>query len=81
VSLKIENGAPEKDAPKAIKPKKKPRPSRCDDCEFFTEDEWGDTYCSISLDEDEMAEFLAGNTGRCPYYRYYNEYKSVQKQN
>lgn len=70
-------------APAAPKPKakKKPRASRCDDCEFFDTDEWGDGVCSISLDEDEMAEFVAGHTGRCPYYRYYNEYKSVQKQN
>ena len=62
--------------------KKKPRPTRCDDCEFFDVDELtGDNICTVSLDEDEMAEFIAGRTGRCPYYRYYNEYKSVAKQN
>ena len=63
------------------KEQKKPRQSRCDDCEFYDEDEFGDMICTVSLDEDEMAEFIAGNTGRCPYYRYYNEYKSVAKQN
>ena len=35
----------------------------------------------ISLDEDEMADFIYGQTKHCPYYRYYDEYKSVQKQN
>ena len=55
--------------------------SRCEDCEFYEEGELGDAWCNMSLDEDEMAEFLSRNTGRCPYYRYYNEYKSVRKQN
>lgn len=58
------------------------RPSpRCEDCEFYDYDEDWDAYvCRVSLDEDEMIEFLAGHTGRCPYYRYYDEYKSVHKQ-
>jgi hypothetical protein len=34
----------------------------------------------MSLDEDEMIDFLGGNTRTCPYYRYYDEYKSVHKQ-
>ena len=55
---------------------------RCEDCEFYDFDEDADAYvCRVSLDEDELAEFLSGRTGRCPYYRYYDEYKSVQKQN
>lgn len=62
-------------------PKKRKIQSRCEDCEFFECDDDGDYYCSVSLDEDEMAEFLSRNTGRCPYYRFYDEYKSVQKQN
>ena len=54
---------------------------RCEDCEFYDYDEELDAYvCDVSLDEDEMASFIAGNTGRCPYFRYYDEYKSVQKQ-
>lgn len=64
------------------KPKKKKKvQGRCEDCEFYETDDDGTYYCSVSLDEDEMAEFLSRNTGRCPYYRYYDEYKSVQKQN
>ena len=63
------------------KKKRLPVNSRCEDCEFYRYDEWDDAYvCDQRLDEDEMAEFLAKRTGTCPYYRYYNEYKSVQTQ-
>ncbi len=56
--------------------------SCCESCEFYDYDEeWEEYVCSMSLDEDEMIDFLGRNTGRCPYYRYYDEYKSVQKQN
>lgn len=54
----------------------------CESCEFYDyDDEWGEYVCSMSLDEDEMIDFLNRNTNRCPYYRFYDEYKSVQKQN
>lgn len=54
---------------------------RCDSCEFYDYDEeWEEYLCTLSLDEDEMIRFLSGDTGRCPYYRYYDEYKSVHKQ-
>ena len=54
---------------------------RCEDCEFYDfDEEWEEYVCSMSLDEDEMIDFLGGNTNRCPYYRYYDEYKSVHKQ-
>ena len=53
----------------------------CESCEFYEYDEYTDTYgCSMSLDEDEMAGFLSGTVRDCPYYRFYDEYKSVQKQ-
>ena len=56
--------------------------SRCEDCEFYDYDEFLDSYvCAAALDEDEMADFISRDTGRCPYYRFYDEYKSVQKQN
>ena len=57
------------------------RASNCESCEFYDYDEYLDSYtCSISLDEDEMINFLGKNTSSCPYYRYYDEYKSVHKQ-
>lgn len=55
--------------------------TNCESCEFYDYDEYLDAYtCSISLDEDEMINFLGKNTSSCPYYRYYDEYKSVHKQ-
>ena len=35
---------------------------------------------NLSLDEDEMVDFLGNNRNACHYYRYYDEYKSVNKQ-
>ena len=56
--------------------------SCCESCEYYLEDGIdGEYYCSLSLDEDEMVEYLGGNSGGCKYYKYYDEYKSVQKQN
>ncbi|MBR2466577.1 MAG: hypothetical protein IKB38_06580 [Clostridia bacterium] len=53
----------------------------CETCEFYTYDEYTDTYsCNLSLDEDEMTDFLGGHTKGCPYYRFYDEYTSVRKQ-
>ena len=59
----------------------KRRAASCDSCEFYQYDEYTDSYsCSLSLDEDEMTDFLGLNTSGCHYYRYYDEYKSVHKQ-
>ena len=55
--------------------------TNCESCEFYDYDEYYEEYsCMMRLDEDEMSRFLAGNTASCPYYRYYDEYKSVHKQ-
>ena len=60
---------------------KKSKVTNCETCEFYDYDEELDAYvCDMSLDEDEMADFLGKNTGGCPYYRFYDEYKSVHKQ-
>ena len=60
----------------------KKRQSNCEDCVFYDYDEDWDTYsCQMNLDEDEMVRFLTQKHQSCPYYRYYDEYKSVQKQN
>ena len=59
----------------------KKRESNCESCEFYDYDEYLDAYvCDLRLDEDEMSDFLGGNTASCPYYRFYDEYKSVHKQ-
>ena len=57
------------------------RPSNCESCEFYVYEEYIDDYsCTLNLDEDEMGDFLGQQTKGCPYYRYYDEYKSVHKQ-
>jgi hypothetical protein len=53
----------------------------CDTCWYYDYDEEFDEYvCIMDLDEDEMYRFLQGKNASCPYYRYYDEYKSVHKQ-
>ena len=60
--------------------KKKPV-GTCETCVFYDYDEEYDTYeCQVNLDQDELANFLTGHTNTCPFYRFYDEYKSVQKQ-
>ena len=55
--------------------------ANCESCEFYDYDEELDAYvCDLRLDEDEMVDFLGRNTRSCPYYRFYDEYKSVHKQ-
>ena len=55
--------------------------TNCESCVFYDYDEDMDAYvCTINLDEDEMVSFLSGRTRSCPYYRFYDEYKSVHKQ-
>ena len=54
----------------------------CETCEFYSvDDETGDPVCFAYLDEDEYAAFLQSGNGKCRYYRFYDEYKTVQKQN
>ena len=53
----------------------------CESCEFYEYDDYTDSYfCKMNLDEDEMVSFLSNSAKGCHYYRYYDEYKSVQKQ-
>lgn len=56
--------------------------SQCETCEFYDWDEYLDAYvCDMKLDEDELLNFISGRENYCPYYRFYDEYKSVAKQN
>ncbi|MFR5772166.1 MAG: DUF6472 family protein [Lachnospirales bacterium] len=36
--------------------------------------------CLVDLDEDEMENFMRENTAGCPFFRFDNEYKTVNKQ-
>ncbi len=59
--------------------KKRPE-SNCETCEFYDwDDDMQENVCIANLDEDEFYRMMS--SPRCPFYKYYNEYKSVQKQN
>ena len=52
--------------------------TQCESCVYFSEDEEG---CAVSFDEDEISSFYGDKKPTCPYYRFYDEYKMVRKQN
>ena len=67
---------------KSKQPIKKKQPKNCESCVYYDYDDELDSYvCTVNLDEDEMVDFLGGRSNSCSYYRFYDEYKSVQKQN
>ena len=55
----------------------------CDTCRYSAYDMDADEYyCSLELDEDELASFYAQKTTVCRYYRPAgDEYEIVRKQN
>ena len=58
------------------------QPTNCETCVFYDYDEDMESYvCTVNLDEDELERFILGTVQNCPNYRFYDEYKSVQKQN
>ena len=64
------------------KAKKREAATNCDSCVYYDYNEEDDMYeCRVDLDEDEFLAFMTKKTQSCPYYKFYDEYKSVQKQN
>ena len=54
----------------------------CEFCEHYCYDDEDEVYyCDVSLDEDEMARYLSGGSKGCNYFKRYDEYKLVEKQN
>ena len=54
----------------------------CENCEYYDYDEEYEMYiCTQNMDEDEMSRFMQTSYKSCPYFKFYDEYKSVQKQN
>ena len=54
----------------------------CESCVYFDYDEeYEENVCTINLDEDEAQRFMSGDSKRCSYFRFYDEYKMVKKQN
>ena len=63
-------------------PEKKTLQSRCDMCMYYDYDDETEQYvCVLDLDEDEREAFLSYQTQNCPYFRFYEEYKLVERQN
>lgn len=55
---------------------------RCEDCLYFDYDEeLEEECCQLDLDEDDFFRLASSHHASCPYYRFYDEYKLVQKQN
>ncbi|MBR6693562.1 MAG: hypothetical protein IKL62_01255 [Clostridia bacterium] len=57
---------------------------QCEHCAYYSYDETSDQYvCDAAcvLDEDDIARFSQGRSNKCPAFRFYDEYKLVQKQN
>ncbi len=60
----------------------KKQATNCESCEYYDYDAYyGIFSCRQQLDEDESVRFMTGQFQSCPYYKFYDEYKSVQKQN
>ena len=55
--------------------------ARCEDCEHYDADENGEYYCTVDIDEDDAVSVRLSGAKSCPYFKFYDEYKSVQKQN
>ena len=54
----------------------------CEFCAHNQYDEEADCdYCDVDLDEDEMERYLGGNDTECHFFKLYDEYKMVEKQN
>lgn len=53
----------------------------CESCAYFCyDDEYEQEICTLQLDEDEYERFMSTSHKKCPYYKFYDEYKMVHKQ-
>ena len=53
----------------------------CDFCAYNEYDEDDEEYyCSVNMDEDDMARFVQSSYKRCPFYRSGDEYRVVRHQ-
>ena len=51
----------------------------CDFCAYNEYDEDDEEYyCSVNMDEDDMARFVQSSYKRCPFYRSGDEYRVVR---
>ena len=53
----------------------------CDYCAYNAyDDETDEYYCSVNLDEDDMARFMSRKYKYCPYFKNGDEYQVVKHQ-
>ena len=53
----------------------------CEKCAHYVYDnEYDEYFCDVSLDEDEMEEYMRGNNVSCAFFKFYDEYKMAEKQ-
>ena len=53
----------------------------CDYCAYNAyDDEEEEYYCSVNLDEDDMARFMSHKYKKCPYFKNGDEYRIVRHQ-
>ena len=70
------------DKPQRKKTEKRVRRTACETCLFYDViDEEGTLGCTVDVDEDEAWRERADMHSECHYYQFYDEYKTVQKQN
>ena len=61
---------------------KKEKPASCETCVFYDViDEAGTLGCTADVDEDDAYRERVDPMYVCRFYRYYDEYLSVRKQN
>ena len=54
----------------------------CELCAYYNYNEYYDDYeCEVNLDEDDMERFFSAGESSCPYFRFGDDYKLVEKQN
>jgi hypothetical protein len=55
--------------------------TQCDYCLYLAYDEGTeDYYCSLNLDQDEVAKLTYSTHNSCPYFRMGDDYTIVRKQ-
>ena len=55
--------------------------TNCDFCAYNEYDEEDECYyCSVNMDEDDMARFIQSSYKNCPYYKSGDEYRVVRHQ-
>lgn len=56
--------------------------TNCETCAYFAFDEDYDDYiCLADMDEDDYMRYIGSGDKGCPFYRLYDEYKIVRRQN